>query len=339
MINKILKKLTAITIICFLIITGVVSVSADEITQKSNVSVIGNVNLDSIINITDATEIQLYLAQYVEFTDEQKAVADVNADKEVSILDATSIQMHLAKLEQETAIGETVCYHEAEYDIIHHEAVVETVKVIDREASYQEIPVCNYKYRTLCNDCGLDLTDWSNYDIMVHAGDHLLDGGKGSWRSGSYWVDLSTNTWVYADKTEEIWNIFNEDDRKVLSDATPDFDGYVFAHRKTIYCTQCDETGAYTGGDLRGNGYFKLGTSSLKDYGYDGQVEASAECKVIAQNHNEMHKSRGEECKTMEFGETVMVYVKSVSELSHYETVTIQEAYDEKVLIKEAGWY
>ena len=339
MISKKINKIFAIVVAVLVMLTGVSSASADEITQKPDESVIGNVNLDSIINITDATEIQLYLAQYVEFTDEQKAVSDVNIDKEVSILDATSIQMHLAKLEQETAIGETVCYHEAEYNIIHHDAVVETVKVIDREASYQEVPVCNYKYRTLCNDCGLDLTDWSNDDIVNHAGDHLWDGGKGSWRSGSYWVDLSTNTLMSDEQVDEVERTFDVDNRITLSDVTPDFDGYVLASRSTVYCTQCDETGAYTGGELHGNGFLKLGISSFKDYGYDGQREAKNEAQKIAEKHDEIHKSRGESCGSRFFSETAVLYIKSVSELSHYETVTIKEAYDEKVLVKEAGWY
>ena len=59
---------------------------------------IGDVNGDGVISIADATTLQKYLANIVDFNDEQLAVADTNGDGSVSIADATQIQKYLAQL-------------------------------------------------------------------------------------------------------------------------------------------------------------------------------------------------------------------------------------------------
>lgn len=60
----------------------------------------GDVNFDNFVTITDATTIQLYLAQKSELSKLDIELADVNIDDNVSILDATDIQMYLAKITQ-----------------------------------------------------------------------------------------------------------------------------------------------------------------------------------------------------------------------------------------------
>ena len=57
---------------------------------------VGDTNLDGVITISDVTEVQCYLAELAEFTDEQLALADTNGDGEVYISDATHLQMFLA---------------------------------------------------------------------------------------------------------------------------------------------------------------------------------------------------------------------------------------------------
>ena len=59
---------------------------------------LGDVNNDGIVSIADATTLQKYLANIVDFDDEQLAVADTNGDGSVSIADATQIQKYLAQL-------------------------------------------------------------------------------------------------------------------------------------------------------------------------------------------------------------------------------------------------
>lgn len=76
---------------------NVVSDSMDfEIEYKDQL--IGDVNNDGIVSIADATTLQKYLANIVDFDDEQLAVADTNGDGSVSIADATQIQKYLAQL-------------------------------------------------------------------------------------------------------------------------------------------------------------------------------------------------------------------------------------------------
>lgn len=52
-----------------------------------------DVNLDGKIDIVDATWIQLYLAEFIDFDENQLKAADANQDGEVSISDATEIQI------------------------------------------------------------------------------------------------------------------------------------------------------------------------------------------------------------------------------------------------------
>ena len=63
-----------------------------------NSHVLGDVNCDGVISIADATTLQKYLANIVDFNDKQLAVADTNGDGSVSIADATQIQKYLAQL-------------------------------------------------------------------------------------------------------------------------------------------------------------------------------------------------------------------------------------------------
>ncbi|MDD6646130.1 MAG: RICIN domain-containing protein, partial [Oscillospiraceae bacterium] len=63
-----------------------------------NSYLLGDVNGDGVISIADATTLQKYLANIVDFDDEQLAVADTNGDGSVSISDATQIQKYLVHL-------------------------------------------------------------------------------------------------------------------------------------------------------------------------------------------------------------------------------------------------
>ena len=67
------------------------------ISVKQNI-LIGDTNGDGNVTIADATELQKYLANIVDFDDKQLAVADTNGDRSVSIADATQIQKYLANI-------------------------------------------------------------------------------------------------------------------------------------------------------------------------------------------------------------------------------------------------
>ena len=55
-----------------------------------------DINGDNVTNIADATVIQKFVAQMVNFTPEQKKAADINGDGIVNITDTTLIQKKLA---------------------------------------------------------------------------------------------------------------------------------------------------------------------------------------------------------------------------------------------------
>lgn len=46
--------------------------------------------------------------------------------------------------------------------------------------------------RTICNDCGADMTDWSNSDFDMHIYNHIINGGKGSYKNT--WIEVKTGT-------------------------------------------------------------------------------------------------------------------------------------------------
>lgn len=88
-------------------IKGYEDSTAEEYAEKYNRKfksigtfnyIIGDVDLDGLLSILDATEIQLYLSLQSNFTKPQLSVADVDNDTDVSILDATAIQLKLAGL-------------------------------------------------------------------------------------------------------------------------------------------------------------------------------------------------------------------------------------------------
>ena len=70
-----------------------------ENTEPSTINtLLGDTNFNGNVDIKDATLIQKYLANIVDFNDEQLATADTNGDGSVSIADATQIQKYLAQL-------------------------------------------------------------------------------------------------------------------------------------------------------------------------------------------------------------------------------------------------
>ena len=69
-----------------------------ELSDVQNTYQIGDVNFDGEISIDDVTQIQLYLAELSDFSDEQRDIADVNGDGYITIEDATQMQLYLAEL-------------------------------------------------------------------------------------------------------------------------------------------------------------------------------------------------------------------------------------------------
>lgn len=78
---------------------GTLVIKAVTTGNGAEVSLLGDVTLDGQVNITDATEIQKYLAGNIDFTEVRKLNADVNGDGNITIADATTIQKIIAGIE------------------------------------------------------------------------------------------------------------------------------------------------------------------------------------------------------------------------------------------------
>ena len=61
--------------------------------------ILGDTNLDGKITISDVTEIQRHLAEFIHFSDELLLIADTNGDGIVNITDATHLQKYLAEFD------------------------------------------------------------------------------------------------------------------------------------------------------------------------------------------------------------------------------------------------
>lgn len=79
-------------------------------------------------------------------------------------------------------------WHEAEYKTVNHPAETKQVWVVDKAAYSYEEPVYEEHGRTLCNDCGADITD----NIKQHMLYEINNGGKGSYHDE--WVNMQVGT-------------------------------------------------------------------------------------------------------------------------------------------------
>ncbi len=85
-------------------------------------------------------------------------------------------------------------WHEAVYEYIEHPAepaVTEQVWVEDQAAYTYEEPVYEWKYRTICNSCGADITE----NAREHIKQHLLNGtGGGSFHNEKIQIQTGVKT-------------------------------------------------------------------------------------------------------------------------------------------------
>ena len=81
-------------------LTGEYTVTVDNESVALNVTIylLGDVNTDGKVNLSDALWVQKYCVGMGTFTDEQLALADVNGDGNVNILDAIFIQKYALEI-------------------------------------------------------------------------------------------------------------------------------------------------------------------------------------------------------------------------------------------------
>lgn len=75
---------------------------------KRTVGLLGDVNNDEVISVMDVTNIQFSLASLCELSEYESIRADVDADSNVSITDATQLQRYLAQYSVSYPVGEDV---------------------------------------------------------------------------------------------------------------------------------------------------------------------------------------------------------------------------------------
>lgn len=95
-----MKRFIAVIISALLLIGSVSALSA-----LADGFYIGDANLDGAVNIKDATHIQRYAAQLVEFSSKELRQADVNLDGAVNIKDTTIVQKYIADLIDSLPVG------------------------------------------------------------------------------------------------------------------------------------------------------------------------------------------------------------------------------------------
>ncbi len=223
-------------------------------------------------------------------------------------------------------------WHEAVYKDVYHPAETEQVWVVDQEASTTEVPVYEYRGRAICNVCGADCTD----DLDEHQKTHVLN------RDGSgYHVE---SVWCYYDKGE--WLVKNNDagnmERVLADDGKYHSIGYLGAKEannkaqemvndlfatgdyefQTRYIIQCD-----TCNDV------------LMDVIAEYDIDTFNEAKKIWEEHKAEHEAKGERSDGDCFTTQILSKIETTPEQGHYETVVVKEAWTEKVLVREAGWY
>lgn len=77
-------------------------------TEPIDKYIIGDSNDDGVVDIFDATYIQMYIALLISEDKVHLSASDVDEDGDISIIDATSIQMFLASLDIDYPIGDVV---------------------------------------------------------------------------------------------------------------------------------------------------------------------------------------------------------------------------------------
>lgn len=74
------------------------SYSVKTVFDSNDTVLYGDIDGDGYVNIIDATLVQKYTAEIIQFTPEQLIVGDVNHDGKVDIKDATLIQKMFAEI-------------------------------------------------------------------------------------------------------------------------------------------------------------------------------------------------------------------------------------------------
>ena len=99
------KRAFIATVLSAMLITAAFPVAA---SAAGNEVLLGDVNGNGKVEVTDATMVQMIAAELTTVSAERMKAADVNGDGEVNISDATLIQQYAAEIQTGYAIGEPI---------------------------------------------------------------------------------------------------------------------------------------------------------------------------------------------------------------------------------------
>ena len=88
------------------------------------------------------------------------------------------------------------------YKDVYHAEEGHYENVLVKEAWTESIPVYEEKEVMICNDCGAELTVDNRRE---HVKNHILNGGKGSWREEWRQIQVGTNTINHEAVYEKKW--------------------------------------------------------------------------------------------------------------------------------------
>lgn len=88
---------------------------------------------------------------------------------------------------------------------VHVDATGHFEPIEIRAAYDEEVPVYGNVEHQICNDCSVDISDWSSSAIDEHLYQHMLNGGKGGYHSEWRYEQTGTQTIHHEAVTENRW--------------------------------------------------------------------------------------------------------------------------------------
>ena len=93
-------------LLTILMICGCQTDAESDAKEKSNSDLLGDTDGDGSVSIGDVTVIQQHIANIISLQNERLKCADINSDGKFDITDATELQRYLAEYEDSYHIGE-----------------------------------------------------------------------------------------------------------------------------------------------------------------------------------------------------------------------------------------
>lgn len=334
---KIMSTLLATVLALSTFITNTVTASAAENTKI----VLGDVNNDDVIDIEDVTEIQRYIVDEIQLTDNQRKAANICEDNRLDITDVTDLQRYVAGYE---GVNENI-------NKTWRDSVTESVWVFDSEPKLRYI----YTSADVCNTCKRPFINGyshsEHHTETKHSGYHNQYDWYYVDENGQY-HDLDNDGKVpdqYNDREYEV-NVFDVGFDPYLWEWS--IDEYNDTHSDKLYyskeiyarCNDCNSDGTsifdeYGGiGNMTGSclkltepiEYIEAPASIADMDGYFAKMDEISD-KIDA--HQAYHKEKGDIPSYLSEADTRITTIPKI-----YSVDSLSGHYEDKV-INKGGWY